>query len=110
MIDTIIISLIALIITSLTLLLITLCLYYKKQNEEFKKDKKEKAKNAGKKFVLDVTRKHGDGSETSHWHGWDTGEWVFSYDDALERKNKINHLFHKVEILEHGATQRTTRL
>ena len=65
----------------------------------FFKRKKEKPTD-GKRYVLNVITEHKEGGYSSHWHGW-MSKWLFTYDEAIEKKERIQHLYHEVEILEY---------
>ena len=54
----------------------------------------------GKKYVLNAITIDEDGGESSHWHGWNS-KWLFTYNEAVEEREKIKHMFTEVEILEH---------
>lgn len=77
------------------ILIVSYFLYMLYDNKE-----NRKAKDDGKRYVLEVRIFHEDGGVSSHLHGW-TNKWVFTYDEALEKKENIKDLYDEVEILEY---------
>ena len=66
-------------------------------------------KGEGKEYILNVIKIDEDGGVFSHWHGWWSSKWLFTHEEALEEKKKIEHLFDEVEILEHESQQVTIK-
>lgn len=48
------------------------------------------------RYILWVTKKDGEGY-SSHWYGW-SKNLVMGYEEAVKKKNAIEHLFFDVEI------------
>lgn len=102
--DLIIIVLVVIITTSAFLIMVILIyLYFDKKGREQKK--KTPIITSGKKYILNTVRVSVDGRENSSWHGWNSGQWLFTHEEALERKKRINHLFDRVEIIEHARAR-----
>lgn len=98
------IILIGALIVLLAIILINLIDYAMKSNDKKKKSKSEKAKEAKRKnkdYVVSATKKSSNGELISHWHGYNTEKWIFSYEEAQEQKKKIAHRFHTVVVMEH---------
>lgn len=66
----------------------------------FFKRKKQQEKNP-KHYVLNVIRYDKEGGCSSHWYGWSSNKWLFTYEEALNTKKKIQHLYDEIEIIEH---------
>lgn len=63
----------------------------------------EKEKN-NKLYILNVITNHSDGGQSSHWHGW-SGKWKFTYEEAIEKKQRLEKIFDEVQMLEYEEEQ-----
>ena len=52
-----------------------------------------------RKYVLNVITKNDCSGYSSHWYGW-SSKWLFNYDEAVKKKEEIQHLYHEIEIIE----------
>lgn len=72
-----------------------------KNSAENKKAKNKKANTKGKKYVISATRYSSDGGSITHWHGYNSDKWIFTYEEAVAKKNKISRMFDRVVIMEY---------
>lgn len=100
--EQIIMTLVLTVIISLSLILVALIYSYKRQVESERLEK-EKKKRDGKSYVISVTKSYNDGSQITHYHGYNSDKWTFTYEEAVAIKDRIANAFDEVRIMEYRS-------
>lgn len=101
--EPIMIALVSTIIISLASILsiLSILLYNYSKNVENARTEKEKMKRNDKEYVVVATRFYEDGDNITHYHGYNSDKWVFTYEEAVAKKEVLDSKFGEVRILEY---------